>query len=75
MNNKNGDQSQVQYMPIGMCIGVALGVAVGAFTHNMALCMCVGLSVGMATGAFIDAKIRKTNEAKTESSEEAKEEE
>ena len=64
MSNKNGDQDQMQYMPIGMSIGVALGVAVGAFTHNIALCMCMGLSIGMAVGTFIDAKTKQNKDKK-----------
>ena len=62
LKNKQENEPQLQYMPIGMCIGMSLGVAIGTATDNLATYMPIGLSIGLAIGALVDAKNRNKEE-------------
>jgi F0F1-type ATP synthase assembly protein I len=53
------EKSELQYMPIGMCIGLSIGMSLGSFSGNIALGMCIGLSLGVCVGAIIDHKIKE----------------
>ena len=66
MKNKKDNNTQIQYMPIGMCIGIGIGMVIGAATDNIPLYMCIGLSIGMCIGTLIDANNRKTSEDNSE---------
>ncbi len=56
---EKGEESQVMWLPICMCLGVSLGMAFGSlFFDNMSIGMCFGISLGVAVGSIIDAKNR-----------------
>lgn len=56
---KNEKESEIQYMPIFMCLGLSVGMAIGAASDNMPIGMCLGLSIGMCLGTALDAQNRK----------------
>jgi len=62
LKNKQEENDQTYYLPIGMCIGMALGTAIGSATGNLGIYMPIGLSIGLAIGAMIDAKKRKDSQ-------------
>ena len=58
--NENTEDSQMMWLPIGMCLGVSIGMAMGSLLFdNMSLGMCIGLALGVSAGSIIDALNRK----------------
>ena len=69
--DKKKPESQIQYMPIGMCLGLSIGVAIGAAMGNISVGMCMGLGIGLCFGSAIDAANRaRNNEAEDKNGEE-----
>ena len=56
---KNEKESEIQYMPIFMCLGLSVGMAIGAASDNMPIGMCLGMSIGMCLGTALDTQNRK----------------
>ena len=50
---KDEEETQENYMAIGMCLGMAIGTAIGLAMGNMVLGMSMGMCVGMAIGISV----------------------
>ena len=56
MNNKNNNETQIQYMPIFMCLSLSIGMAIGVAMDNIGVGMCLGVGIGTCLGALMDYK-------------------
>ena len=60
MKNDKDDGSNIQYLPIFMCIGLSVGMAIGASLDRISIGMCIGMAIGVAVGALFDSNNRKS---------------
>ena len=44
------DETDNNWLPIGMCLGISIGTTIGAVTNNIGLWLPIGLCLGISLG-------------------------
>ncbi|MBQ4050075.1 MAG: hypothetical protein IJD13_00455 [Oscillospiraceae bacterium] len=59
MADKNKNDNQTSWLPIGLCLGMGIGVTFGAALDNLSLGMTLGPCFGLLLGAVLDSRNKK----------------
>lgn len=58
------DETDNNWLPIGMCLGISIGLAIGTASNNLGLWLPIGLCLGVSLGVAFSSKKDKNDKEK-----------